>query len=82
MVSDDDVAATARDCRVGGPSASRYFLTAPLWIPNSRSIALDTGPEKEGLVHLVGLAVIIAGVVASSANDIMRLIEGGQFVGG
>ena len=39
-------------------------------------------PEKEGLIHLVGLAVIIAGVVAISANDIMRLIEGGTFLGG
>ena len=39
-------------------------------------------PEKEGLIHMVGLAVIIAGVVAISANDIMRLIQGGTFVGG
>ena len=39
-------------------------------------------PEKEGLIHLVGLAVIIAGVVAISANDILRLIEGGTFLGG
>ena len=39
-------------------------------------------PEKEGLIHLVGLAVIIAGVVAISANDILRLIEGGTFMGG
>ena len=36
----------------------------------------------KGLAHLVGLAIIIAGVVAISANDIMRLIEGGRFVGG
>ena len=36
-------------------------------------------PEKEGLVHLVGLAVIIARVVAISASDILRLIEGGSF---
>ena len=39
-------------------------------------------PEKEGLVHMIGLAVIIAGVVAISANDILRLIEGGTFLGG
>ena len=38
-------------------------------------------PEKEGLVHLVGLAVIIAGIIAISANDIARLIEGGSFLG-
>ncbi len=39
-------------------------------------------PEKEGLVHTIGLAVIVAGVVAISANDILRLIEGGTFLGG
>ena len=39
-------------------------------------------PEKEGLVHMIGLAVIVAGVVAISANDILRLIEGGTFLGG
>ncbi len=39
-------------------------------------------PEKEGLVHMIGLAVIIAGVVAISANDVLRLIEGGTFLGG
>ena len=38
--------------------------------------------EKEGLVHLVGLAVIIAGIIAISANDIARLLEGGSFLGG
>ena len=48
------------------------------WVRRGKRIS----PEKEGLVHLVGLAVIIAGVVAISANDIMRLIEGGRFVGG
>ena len=31
---------------------------------------------------MVELAVIIAGVVAISANDILRLIEGGTFVAG
>ena len=39
MVSNDDVVGPARDCRVGGPSASRQFLTVALLIPNSRSIA-------------------------------------------
>ena len=38
MVSDDDVEETTRHCRVGGPSASRYCLIVPLWIPISRSI--------------------------------------------
>ena len=39
-------------------------------------------PEKEGMVHLIGLAVLLAGIVAISANDIMRLIEGGSVLGG
>ena len=39
MVPDDDVEETARRCRVGGPSTSRYFLIVLLWILNSRSIA-------------------------------------------
>ena len=38
MVSDGDVEETTQDCRVGGPSASTYFLIVPLWIPISRSI--------------------------------------------
>ena len=48
------------------------------WVRRGKRIS----PEKEGLIHLVGLAVIVAGVVAISANDILRLIEGGTFVGG
>ena len=48
------------------------------WVRRGKRIS----PEKEGLIHLVGLAVIVAGVVAISANDIMRLIEGGRFLGG
>lgn len=39
-------------------------------------------PEKEGLVHMIGLAVLIAGIIAITANDIRSLIEGGRFVGG
>ena len=38
--------------------------------------------EKEGMIHLIGLAVLLAGIVAISANDVMRLIEGGTFLGG
>ena len=39
MVTDDDVEEPTRRCRVGGSSASTYFLIVLLWIPNSRSIA-------------------------------------------
>ena len=46
MVSDDDAVGPARDCRVGGPSASRYFLVVLRWIPNSRSIARSDIPWR------------------------------------
>ena len=41
------------------------------WVRRGKRIP----PEKEGLVHLIGLAVLIAGILAITANDIMRLIE-------
>ena len=44
MVSDDVVAATARDYRVVGPSASIYFFMVARWVPNSRSIARSDIP--------------------------------------
>ena len=42
------------------------------WVRRGKRIS----PEKEGLVHLVGFAVLIAGILAITANDIMRLIDG------
>ena len=39
-------------------------------------------PEKEGLVHLIGFVVLIGLIVLISANDIMRLIQGGSPLGG
>ena len=46
MVSDDDGVGPAQGRRVGGPSASRYFLTVALWIPNSRPIARSDIPLR------------------------------------
>ena len=46
MGSGDDIAGAARDCRVGGPSVSMYFLMVALWIPNSRSIARSDIPLR------------------------------------
>ena len=46
MVSDDGVAGPTQGRRVGGPWASRYFLTVALWIPNSRSIARSDIPLR------------------------------------
>lgn len=48
------------------------------WVRRGKRISA----EKEGLVHMIGLAVLLAGIVAISANDIARLIEGGSFLGG
>jgi regulator of sigma E protease len=39
-------------------------------------------PEKEGLVHLIGFAVLLGGILIISANDIQRLIDGRSFLGG
>lgn len=39
-------------------------------------------PEKEGLVHLVGFAILICAIVVISASDINRLIQGGSPLGG
>ena len=38
-------------------------------------------PEREGMVHLIGFAVLIGLIVLISANDILRLIEGRNFLG-
>jgi regulator of sigma E protease len=39
-------------------------------------------PEKEGLVHLVGFALLVSAILVISANDINRLIQGGTLLGG
>ena len=38
--------------------------------------------EKEGLVHLIGLALLVSAIVVISAGDINRLIQGGSVLGG
>ena len=42
------------------------------WVRRGKRIP----PEKEGLVHMVGFAVLMAAVVVISYNDIMRIVEG------
>ena len=39
-------------------------------------------PEKEGLVHLVGFALLLSAILVISANDINRLVQGSSFLGG
>ncbi len=44
------------------------------WVRRGKRIS----PEKEGLVHMIGLAIIIAGVIAITANDISGIIQGAR----
>ena len=39
-------------------------------------------PEKEGLVHLIGFALLLSAIAVISVNDILRLIQGGSLLGG
>jgi len=39
-------------------------------------------PEKEGMVHLIGFALLVAAILVISANDINRLIQGESLLGG
>ena len=67
-----------------------YILTIPVldggrlvfvmleWVRRGKRVP----PEREGLVHLVGFAVLIGLIMLVSANDIVRLIEGRSFLGG
>lgn len=48
------------------------------WLRRGKRIS----PEKEGIVHLIGLAVLIGGIIIISANDITRLLQGATFLGG
>ena len=48
------------------------------WIRRGKRVP----PEKEGLVHLVGFALLISAIIVISANDINRLIQGGSLLGG
>ena len=48
------------------------------WVRRGKKVP----PEKEGLVHLVGFALLISAILVISANDITRLVQGGSFLGG
>ena len=82
MASDDDVVGPAQGRRVGGPSASRYLLIVPLWIPNSRSIPRSDIPLRLAFwiaFHLsfwrnVGLrAEGAAGLLAAATSSMILL---------
>ncbi|MBM12414.1 MAG: hypothetical protein CL759_10100 [Chloroflexi bacterium] len=55
----------------------RMFFVALEWVRRGKKIPA----EKEGMVHLIGFALLIGGIVLVSVNDIGRLIDGRSFLG-
>ena len=55
----------------------RIVFVALEWVRRGKRVP----PEKEGLVHLIGLAVLLAGIIIITANDINRLLEGRSILG-
>lgn len=55
----------------------RLFFVVLEWLRRGKKVP----PEKEGLVHLVGFALLISAILVISANDITRLVQGGSFLG-
>lgn len=54
----------------------RIVFVAIEWLRRGKRIS----PEKEGMVHLIGLAVLLGGIILISANDIRRLLQGISFL--
>ena len=48
------------------------------WLRRGKRVS----PEKENLVHLIGLVVLVGGIAAITVNDVSRIIEGVSFFGG
>ena len=48
------------------------------WLRRGKRIS----PEKEGLVHLVGLVILVGGIAAITINDIARIFQGFSFLSG
>ena len=48
------------------------------WLRRGKRIS----PERENMVHLVGLVVLVGGIVAITINDVSRIIEGVSLLGG
>ncbi len=56
----------------------RLLFVAIEWVRGGKRVPSD----KEGLVHLIGFVAMIALVIAISANDIIRLVQGISPLGG
>ncbi len=48
------------------------------WLRRGKRIS----PEKENMVHLIGLVVIVGGIAAITVNDVSRIIGGVSMLGG
>jgi len=55
----------------------RLLFVGLEWVRRGKKIP----PKKEGMVHLVGFAVLMGGVFLVSVNDISRLIDGRSILG-
>ena len=55
----------------------RLFFVVLEWVRRGKKIPA----EKEGMVHLIGFALLMGGIVLVSVNDVGRLIDGRSFLG-
>ena len=55
----------------------RIFFVALEWARRGKKIPA----HREGMVHLIGFALLMGGIVLVSVNDIGRLIDGRSFLG-
>ena len=55
----------------------RLFFVGLEWVRRGKKIP----PKREGMVHLIGFALLIGGVLMISVNDVSRLIDGRSFLG-
>ena len=56
----------------------RIVFVAIEWLRRGKRIS----PEKENMVHLIGLVVLVGGIAAITVNDIGRIIDGVSIIGG
>jgi regulator of sigma E protease len=55
----------------------RIFFVVLEWARRGKKIP----PHREGMVHLIGFALLMGGIVLVSVNDIGRLLDGRSFLG-
>ena len=55
----------------------RLFFVGLEWVRRGKKIP----PKREGMVHLIGFALLMGGILMVSVNDVSRLIDGRSFLG-